>query len=129
MKKFFRFFQQPCLSISSLLTSMFFAILVEAAWQLWGKKPTILFSIKIFLTHLLIILTLSLLRARCAGPKKPQFFLRTHRAGSHFYGIFQSSTTLNRACVASKNGKKLNFCNCPQKPLQNHAIWSKVTEF
>ena len=55
MKKFFRFFQQPRLSISSMVTSMFFALVVEAAWQLWGEKSTILFSIKISLTHLLIV--------------------------------------------------------------------------
>ena len=62
MKKFFRFFQQPCLSISSMFftfylikTSMFFALLVEAARQLWGEKSIILFSIKISLTNLFIV--------------------------------------------------------------------------
>ena len=55
MKKNFRFFQQPRLRISSILTSMFFALLVEAAWQLLGEKSAILFSIKISLTHLLIV--------------------------------------------------------------------------
>ena len=51
---FFQFFQQPHLSISSMLTSMFFALLVEGARQLWGEK-SIIFSIKISLTHLLIV--------------------------------------------------------------------------
>ena len=54
MKRFFRFFQQSGLSISSMLTSMFFALLVEAAQQIWEKKNQ-LFSIKIFLTQLLIV--------------------------------------------------------------------------
>ena len=55
MKKFFGFFQQHCLSISSVLTSMFFALLVEAARQLQGEKSIILFSIKISFTYLIIV--------------------------------------------------------------------------
>ena len=55
MKKFFRFFQQPPSSISLILTSMFFDLLVEAARQLRGKKLTILLSVKISLTHLFAV--------------------------------------------------------------------------
>ena len=47
-------------------------------------------------------LTLSLLQACCVGPKKPRFFLWTHRAGPHFYSIFWGPTALNRACGFKK---------------------------
>ena len=52
--KFFQFFQQPYLSILLMLSSMFFALLVEAARVLWGEK-LILFSAKISLIHLLVV--------------------------------------------------------------------------
>ena len=52
---FFRFFQQPLLIIPSILTSMHFALLLEAVQQLRGEKQTILFTMKICLIHLLIV--------------------------------------------------------------------------
>ena len=52
-KKVFPVFQQPLLIILSILTSMHFALLLEAARQLWGEKLTILFTMKIYLIHLL----------------------------------------------------------------------------
>ena len=41
--------------MSSMLTSTFLTLLVQASWQLWGEKSTILFSVKISLTHLTIV--------------------------------------------------------------------------
>ena len=38
-----------------MLTSTFLTLLVQASWQLWGEKSTILFSVKISLTHLTIV--------------------------------------------------------------------------
>ena len=55
LKKFFQFFQQPLLIISSILTSTCFALLLEATQQLWGEKLTILLTMNISLIHLLIV--------------------------------------------------------------------------
>ena len=102
-----QFFQQPHLSISSMLASMFFALLVEGARQLGGEKSIILFSIKISLTHLLIvsidaplngflsvIMSWSMFKPTCLS-RVVRYSLR-HDIIHHFLSVYDLYSNLSR---------------------------------